>query len=93
MKTPEQQEDITREIENLMPWEPIIRACRNVFTWEWQPDPEDTCQECGEPLHGHAEIMVANNAGDNFCSWDCLVKQAKECPEYYKIESLGAYYV
>jgi hypothetical protein len=43
LMTKDQEDNLDREIHNLLPWEPIVRACRNTFEYAFTPDPGDTC--------------------------------------------------
>lgn len=72
----------------LLPWEPIIRAAREEFEFDFVPDTGDCCDCCGKEL---VDLMVSNNRGWNFCSWECTLKVAEMFPPLFHIESIGAY--
>lgn len=84
--------NITRTIENLLPWEPVVssKISRNFFTYEWEPEKDDSCLEC-ESKHFELGIMISDNAGSCFCSWECLIKRATHFSDYYVIHDKGCY--
>lgn len=77
-------------MENLLPWEPTIlsRMSRNYFCQTLVADPGDACNNCDKPVEG---LIVCDNAGSIFCSWECLIKRAKQFPMMYDIIDTGAY--
>lgn len=84
--------EFTRTVEGLLPWEPVINSkiSRNFFTYDLEPEEEDCCLECNTKDF-KLGIIVTDNAGNCFCSWECLVKRAKKFPNYYTIHDEGLY--
>lgn len=73
--------------ELVMPWEPVVKQNGWLFVQGiFEPDePRDPCEYCGESAVSGSMV----SSGDNcFCSWDCLVAQAKKYPQFYVIERL-----
>lgn len=77
-------------MENLLPWGPTVisRISRNYFCQTLVADDGDTCNECDKPVEG---LIVCDNAGTIFCSWECLLKRAEQFPTMYNVIDSGAY--
>jgi len=87
----EEKLQITRKIEGLKSWEPVInsRISREYFEYDFIANYGDYCDECGN--QDLENSLVVSDGKACFCSWECLITRAQEYPDSYNIQSLGIY--